>query len=323
MSAVPITSSQVEQAWKQEKQARLLAEERIAQLQTKLGRLEAEEQQLQDAQRQLLHTEKMASLGQLAAGVAHEINNPVGFVLSNLDTLKGYLNTVLEILEAYRQAGLALPEKHPLRCQAERQERDGELDFLLEDLPALLGESQTGLERIRAIIVDLRNFSRNDDGEHGFMSINDCIEEAVRIARPRWKHHVEIETDLQPIPLVFGVAGRILQVFVNLIVNAAQAIEGEGWIRISTRQVGDVIEARVSDSGMGIPADGREAIFSPFFTTKPAGEGTGLGLAVSAGIIARHAGSVEVEDGCSPGATFLVRIPVDHRVTQLPPAVTA
>lgn len=301
------------QNWELEHAARLRAEEQLAALQKKVRMLESGEQRVQDAQRQLIHTEKMACLGQLAAGVAHEINNPVGFVLSNLDTLSGYLGSLRQVLSLHRQATHVLPADDPRRRAADALESEVELDYLLQDVPALLAESQEGLTRIRDIILDLRNFTRNDDGQHAYMNVNDCVEEAVRIARPRWKHHVEIETDLRPLPQVYGASGRILQVFVNLIVNAAQAISGGGWVRISTRADGAVVEARVTDTGSGIEPDKLEEIFSPFFTTKPAGEGTGLGLAVSSGIIERHAGTMSAESTLGQGSTFIVRIPIDHR----------
>ncbi len=299
--------------WELEHAARLRAEQQLAALQQKVIQLESGEQRVQDAQRQLIHTEKMASLGQLAAGVAHEINNPVGFVLSNLDTLSGYLASLRQVLTLHRKATHALPPEDPRRRAADELEREVELDYLLQDVPALLAESQAGLTRIRDIIFDLRNFTRNDDGQHAYMNLNDCIEEAVRIARPRWKHHVEIETDLRPLPPVYGASGRLLQVFVNLIVNAAQAINGDGWVRISTRVDAEMVEARVTDTGSGIEADKLEEIFSPFFTTKPAGEGTGLGLAVSSGIVDRHAGTISAESTLGQGSTFIVRIPIDHR----------
>ncbi len=303
----------LQRAWDQEHAARVSAEHELGRLREKVAQLEAAEQRVNDAQRQLLHTEKMASLGQLAAGVAHEINNPVGFVLSNLDTLSGYLEGLGRVLAIHRAATQALAPNSPVRLEAEALENAVELEYLLEDVPALLAESQAGLTRIRDIIYDLRNFARNDDGTHAYMNFNACVEEAVRIARPRWKHHVEIETDLRPLPPVYGASGRILQVFLNLIVNAAQAIAGDGWIRIRTRLEDGMVEARVTDSGPGVPVEARDTIFSPFFTTKPAGEGTGLGLAVSAGIIERHAGTIAVEGDPGEGATFVVRIPVDHR----------
>ncbi len=262
---------------------------------------------LAEAQSQLLQSEKMASIGQLAAGVAHEINNPIGYVTSNLGTLGRYLDALLALLAAHERCAGA-EELEALR-------RETDLAYLIEDLPALLHESEEGLSRVRKIVQDLKDFSRVDSADWQEADLNAGLESTLNVVMNEVKYKAEIQRDYGRLPPVRCLAGQLNQVFLNLIVNAAQAIEGQGHIRLSTgtgRLEGrDAVWIEVADDGCGMDEATQRRIFEPFFTTKPVGKGTGLGLSLSFSIVKKHGGRIELESQPGEGTRFRVWVPVD------------
>ncbi|AUG06111.1 ATP-binding protein [Pseudomonas sp. S09G 359] len=256
---------------------------------------------------QLVQSEKLASLGQLAAGVAHEINNPVGFISSNLGTLGGYFNQLQEMLDAYRQAETALGGDH---FEALRQRLD--LDFLKEDIPTLLRESRDGIGRVAQIVKDLKDFSRVDnDQTWQWANLQQGIDSTLNIVASELKYKADVIKHYTPLPDIECLASQLNQVVMNLVINAAQAMGPErGTITISNGVEGENIWLEVTDNGCGIAPDSVQKIFDPFFTTKPVGEGTGLGLSLSYGIVKKHRGAITVGSELGKGTTFRVVLPI-------------
>lgn len=263
--------------------------------------------ELKQARDQLMQSEKMASIGQLAAGVAHEINNPIGYVRSNLSSLREYTESLLALNDAFAEAlgeKFQSPELQSL-C------RTHDLEFIREDLPSLLDESRDGIERVEKIIRSLRDFSRTDTGEMESLDIHQCVNKALAVARNEIKYRATVETDFAELPTITGVDSQLGQVFLNLLVNAAQAIEEQGLITISTEHRDpDHIEVRIADNGKGIEPDNLDRLFEPFFTTKPVGKGTGLGLSLSYGIVQSHQGELSVSSIPGEGTSFRVVLPI-------------
>lgn len=257
---------------------------------------------VETAQQQLLQSEKMAAIGQLAAGVAHEINNPVGFVNSNLGALKNYTAHLLELVAAYESAD-------PAAIAAARQRAD--LDFLREDLPTLLDESQDGLNRVTRIVQDLKDFSRVDQAERQLADLNAALNGTLNVVRNELKYKADVILELGEIPLVDCLPAQINQVFMNLLVNAAQAIQGHGKIFVRSGVEHKHVWFEIEDTGIGIAPEIRQRIFDPFFTTKPVGKGTGLGLSISYDIIVkRHHGKMEVDSDIGHGSRFRIWLPL-------------
>lgn len=275
---------------------------------------------LKETQSQILQSEKMASIGQLAAGVAHEINNPVGFVSSNLKTLTDYQQNIGQILYEYRQfidmvsgAKDSVPDRAAMDTLCARlQEKESDLDiaYILEDIPGLIHESREGLDRIKKIVIDLKNFSHPGEDVLKLADINQNLESTLNIVWNEIKYKATVTKDYGDLPQVKCYPQQINQVFMNLLVNAAQAIEKQGEIRIITREVGSNVEIVVSDTGQGIDEKNLFRIFDPFFTTKEVGKGTGLGLNVTYNIVKKHHGTVDVQSEPGKGTTFTVRMPV-------------
>jgi signal transduction histidine kinase len=269
---------------------------------------------------QLLQSEKMASVGQLAAGVAHEINNPAGFISSNLNTLSEYVPEIIGFAEAYRREAASLTEasgnggsavflKEAL-ARLKAVEADEDMDFILNDLSELVSECREGIERIRRIVADLKNFAHPGDEKVTHADLNENLASTLNIVWNELKYKAEVVTDYGDLPLVPCIPQQLNQVFMNLLVNAAQAIEGKGEIRIGTACKGNWVEVRISDTGTGIAPENLSRIFDPFFTTKEVGKGTGLGLNLSYNIVKKHGGDLGVESALGKGTTFCVRIPV-------------
>ena len=265
--------------------------------------------EVEEAHGQLLQSEKMASIGVLAAGIAHEINNPVGFVNSNMGTLKGYNETMIGLLEACR-AGRA----------TEADFADAEFDFLKEDIPDLLRESREGLERVRKIVADLKDFSRVDQAEWQEADLNAGIECTLNVVWNELKYKAEVIRDYAPaLPRVACLPAQINQVVMNLLVNAAHAIVQRGTITVRTGFDDAQVWIEVSDTGQGMPPAVQKRIFDPFYTTKPAGKGTGLGLSISYDIVAKHGGRIEVSSAPGAGSTFRVCLPRQGLTPQTDP----
>lgn len=275
-------------------------------------RLEARQQELtaklQAMQDQLFQSEKMAAIGTLAAGVAHEINNPIGFVGSNLGQLEKYHEQLLAVIGAYEAEEPRLPAEARDRIHAVKRQAD--LEFLRQDLHDLVRESREGVERVRKIVQDLKSFSRVDAPVWEWADLHRCIESTLNIVRNEIKYKAEVIKDYGELPPVECIASQISQVIMNLLVNAAQAIEQHGTITIRTRHEGDSVCLAIADTGCGIPPENLKRIFEPFFTTKPVGKGTGLGLSIAYNIVSQHHGRIEVESEPGRGTTFRVWLPV-------------
>jgi two-component system, NtrC family, sensor kinase len=266
--------------------------------------------ELKETHSQLLQQEKMASIGQLAAGVAHEINNPIAFISSNLGTMVKYLERLEQFLEQ-QSAAVAQTAPEPLQQELARGRQKLKVDYILNDAKNLLAESQDGSERVRSIVQNLKSFSRVDDTNRSYVDINDCLESTVTIAWNELKYKATLTRDYGELPPVKCLPQQLNQVFLNMLVNAAHAIETQGEITVSTRSAGDQVLVSFRDTGCGIPEEIRSRIFEPFFTTKEVGKGTGLGLSISYDIIKKHNGSIEVESALGCGTTFTIRLPVD------------
>ncbi|MCK6391168.1 MAG: ATP-binding protein [Azonexus sp.] len=274
-----------------------------------LARQEKLIKRLEEANNQLLQSEKMASIGQLAAGIAHELNNPIGFVHSNLGTLEGYLHDIMAIIDAYDSEARKTDGQLPIGLQKLREERD--FDFVRDDIVKLLDESRDGLGRVRKIVQDLKTFSRVGEQEWQSADLHQGLDSTLNIVWNELKYKCQVVRDYGDIPPVYCLISQLNQVFMNLLVNAGHAIEQKGTITIRTRPLpDDQVCIEISDTGSGIPADRITRIFEPFFTTKPVGQGTGLGLSVSYNIIRRHHGNIEVDSAPGVGSTFRITLPV-------------
>lgn len=274
--------------------------------------------QLDQAQERLLQSEKMASIGLLAAGVAHEINNPVGYVKSNFSVLQRYAIDLLALLDRYEAVDPFLPPDAPAVSELMEAKRSADLDFLREDLQQLLAQSLDGIGRIEKIVRDLKNFARADARPAFVMAdLNACIESALSIATNQIKYKADVVKELGDLPEIECSPSQLAQVVLNLLVNAAHAIrEGgpRGVITIrSGGNDGSAVWVEVTDNGCGMTEAQMKKIFDPFYTTKPVGVGTGLGLSISYGIIEAHGGKIEVDSTLGEGSTFRLSLPVRQK----------
>jgi PAS domain S-box-containing protein len=295
--------------------SRRLAESQLVQRNAELQVLN---QKLHETQGQLMQSEKLASIGQLAAGVAHEINNPIGYVHSNLGSLEKYIEDALAMLQAYEGAEASIGERQVLeRLQQLKQDKD--LTYLRQDLPTLLAESKEGITRVRKIVQDLRDFSRVDTAQSWEQAdLHRCLDSTLSVVWNELKYKAEVIKEYGELPPVECVPSQLNQVFMNLMVNAAQAIEGpRGTITLRTGVAADTAWIEVEDSGKGIPAENLGRIFDPFFTTKPVGKGTGLGLSLAYGIVQKHNGKIEVSSEVGVGTTFRVVLPINQPVVAI------
>ncbi|QXE86837.1 PAS domain S-box protein [Geomonas nitrogeniifigens] len=267
-------------------------------------------QELKATHSQLLQQEKMASIGQLAAGVAHEINNPMGFISSNLGTMVKYLERLEGFLEV-QSAGIAEVAPEQVRQEVAEARKKFKVDYILGDARSLLAESQDGAERVRSIVQNLKSFSRVDDAQATYVDLNECLESTVTIAWNELKYKTTLVRDYGELPPIKCRPQQLNQVFLNMLVNSAHAIEKQGEITIRTRREGEEVLIAFSDTGAGIPDEIKSRIFEPFFTTKEVGKGTGLGLSISYDIIKKHKGSIEVESSVGQGTTFTIRLPIE------------
>ncbi|MBH3405278.1 hybrid sensor histidine kinase/response regulator [Pseudomonas glycinae] len=287
-----------------------LVDQRTAQFRQASEALQREIDERKQLEGQLVQSEKLASLGQLAAGVAHEINNPIGFISSNLGTLDGYFQQLLAMLGAYHTAGQELPAEAAAQLQQLRDHL--ELDYLLEDIPTLIRESKEGIGRVGQIVRDLKDFSRVDSHqEWQWANLQQGIESTLNIVAGELKYKADVIKEYQDLPDIECLPSQINQVIMNLVVNAAQAMGPErGTITLRTGVQGETAIIEVADTGSGIAPETLQKIFDPFFTTKPVGQGTGLGLSLSYGIVKKHGGDISVRSTLGAGTTFRVQLPL-------------
>ena len=283
------------------------------------GSVEKKTKEIKEAHAMLLQSEKLASIGQLAAGVAHEINNPAGFVSSNLNTLEGYFHDIVKVMMRYEEIHIAKKEERTSLLEEIKQlEEDLDIEYIMQDIDELIEESKDGVNRIRDIVVNLKDFSRLDHGDKEFFDLNKGIESTLKIIWNELKYKADITKSYGKIPEIEGFPREINQVFMNLLVNAAQAIEKRGRIDITTGLISsdkgqDLVEVRISDTGAGIKKENLGKIFDPFFTTKDVGKGTGLGLNISYKVIEKHHGEISAESEVGKGTTFVVKLPLSLR----------
>ena len=266
--------------------------------------------QLEEAHSQLLQSEKLASIGQLAAGVAHEINNPIGFVNSNLGTLKNYVGDLLQIIGLYESAHHLLAVDPALHRDIAAARDKADLDFLRSDIETLIAESIEGTARVRRIVQDLRDFSRVDSHEWQWADLHAGLESTLNVVMSEIRYKAEVVRQLGTLPKVECMPAQLNQVFMNMLVNAAQAIADHGTITLRSGCADDQVWISIADTGKGIAPELLTRIFDPFFTTKPVGKGTGLGLSVSYGIVDKHGGRIEVDSPPGLGTTFTIWLPV-------------
>lgn len=290
-------------------------ERELISLQRANQELRALNESLRNAQDQLMQSERLASIGQLAAGVAHEINNPIGYVFSNFGTLQAYLERLFEMLEAYEEAEAALAGSRIADRLATMRARV-ELDYLKQDIPVLMSESKEGLSRVRKIVQDLKDFSRVDTHqEWAWASLHQGIDSTLNIVSNEIKYRADVRREYGALPDIECLPSELNQVFLNLLVNAAQAIGPErGLIIVRSGDAGNEVWVEVEDNGSGIAPEHLARVFDPFFTTKPVGRGTGLGLSLAYGIVQKHQGRIDVRSEPGRGTCFRVTLPVRRLV---------
>ena len=275
---------------------------------------------LEETHVQLLQSEKLASIGQLAAGVAHEINNPVGFISANLNTLKTWVRSLLDVIAAHEAA---LPQLEPAQRDAlAAMGRAADLDYVRDEIATLIDESIDGALRVRRIVQDLRDFSRPGSGEWCVADIHAGLESTLNVVHNELKYKADIVREYGDLPPVECLPSQLNQVFMNLLVNAAHAIPERGVITIRTSSDDEHVSIAISDTGTGMTPDIVRRIFDPFFTTKPVGQGTGLGLSVSHGIVERHRGAIDVTSEPGRGTTFRIRLPIRRAETSASESVS-
>ena len=287
-------------------------------------------QEIKKVESQLIQNEKLASIGQMAAGVAHEMNTPVGFVSGNFQSLKKYINIFMQIIQLYEQLGAAVNNSDTTKClelyhEIESSRQQTKFDFIMQDIEQLFSDSEEGIERISAIVQNLRDFSRIDQmAQLSEYDMNQGIESSLMVARNAIKYDADVVLDLGDVPIIQGNGGQINQVILNICVNAAQAIQSQnrndrGTIKLKTYLDNHYVVCEIKDDGPGIAPEHLRNIFDPFFTTKPVGKGTGLGLSVSYDIITnKHNGQLLVQTEVGEGTTFMIKLPLEQPASETP-----
>ncbi|MCL5236863.1 MAG: response regulator [Nitrospirae bacterium] len=286
-------------------------------LEAKNNQLEKAYAELKAAQSRILQQEKMASIGQLAAGVAHEINNPTGFIMSNLGSLQKYTGKLSEFLKIQSEAIEELSRHAGGSAEAvlgrvKEFKRTLKIDYVTDDLGNLIKESIDGTERVKKIVQDLKRFSHVDESEYKMADINSGLESTINIVWNELKYKASVKKEFGNIPMTKCNPGQLNQVFMNILVNAAHAIEKQGEITVKTWREGEHIHISIADTGCGIPEDKLGKIFEPFFTTKEVGKGTGLGLSIAYDIVKKHNGEITAVSETGKGTKFTIKIPIEE-----------
>lgn len=277
------------------------------------ARLRKEIDQKKQIHAQLVQSAKMATVGELVAGIVHEINNPLGFIHANLGNLNKFSKKIIGLIESYDQLGLPGETK----AEIEKSKEAINYAYLGPRIIEMIERSMVGADRMKKIIMDLKMFSRRSAAEFAEADINSAIETTLSIAYNQYKNRIEIKKEFGTLPPANCYISKLDQVFMNLLINACHAIDGKGEIRIRTGIEGSMAKIEFSDTGSGIPEDVIDNIFDPFFTTKPVGQGTGLGLSISHGIIKEHKGEISVESEVGKGTTFTIKIPMDLKAEDM------
>lgn len=291
--------------------AEQLLEDKTRMLHQRNIELSKTNERLIQQQASMLKQEKLATLGTLAAGVAHEINNPLAFVTSNISALEEYHRAYHKLFEFIKEMRVIMTQDKAERLDQEIKLLD--LDYLDSDLPMLMGETLEGLERVKKIVLSLRNFARSQEGERVSSDINDGIKSTLRLIQSEIKQGITVELDLQDLPHVRCNPSEINQVILNIIVNAAHATRSseKPLIKITTETDGKEVITHIQDNGHGMSKHTIENLFMPFFTTKPIGEGTGMGMAIAHKIVEDHHGELSVTSKEGHGTTFTLRLPIE------------
>jgi len=276
---------------------------------TLLDTVQRHEKDLEEAHTQVMQSEKLASVGQLAAGVAHEINNPIGFIKSNLGSLKGQVDNLLKVLDSYKTAEPVLADYAELLASIEQAKSAADFEYLQEDIANLIKESLDGVSRVKKIVENLKDFSRVDTAEWQYANLEVGLENTLSIVWSEIRNKAEVRKEYAGLPEIECIVSQINQVFLNLLLNAAQAIETSGTITLRTGHDEHHVWVEIADTGTGIRPEHLGKIFDPFFTTKPVGKGTGLGLSLSYGIVKRHHGHLEVRSEPGKGSIFRIALP--------------
>jgi signal transduction histidine kinase len=293
-----------------EENSRRLEKQKVK-IENKNKQLQAAMKKLKEAQNQLVQSEKMASVGQLTAGIAHEINNPINFVSSNISPLKRDMDDIMKLL-GLCSAGVENEDLKKKFDEIEIFKKEIEYELILQEVKQLLNGIEEGARRTMEIVRGLRNFSRLDEGEKKLADINEGIDSTLLMLRNQLKNRIEVKKDFGGIPQLFCYPGKLNQVFMNILNNAGQSIEGEGKIVISTSYSNKNIRVSIKDTGKGMTKKVAEHIFEPFYTTKDVGKGTGLGLSISYGIIQEHGGEIMVNSAEGKGTEFVIYLPVSE-----------
>lgn len=277
-------------------------------LELKLQELQDANAAIKETHNQLVQSTKMASLGELVAGVAHELNNPIGFIYSNLQHLSDYVEKLRKLIIAYRDQSSSLPENE--RKKMEKLIADLDIDYILEDINRLTGSCQEGAERTKEIVLGLRNFSRMEEVHFALADLHEAIRNTLKFLASDLKVKVTLHEEYGELPQVECNISQLNQVFINLLSNAVQAIEGKGDIWIRTFEADGYAVIEVEDNGRGMCRESLEKIFDPFYTTKEVGQGTGLGLSIAYGIVQKHNGNITVRSKPQVGTCFTITLPI-------------